>query len=230
MSRKRVDSIYSELQKNAKSASVRAKLLKIHNACEQISANAIVSIASVINYISSDGVKLTKRTVYNDRAGGNPYKTLIEEWIRHSEVIQSERKSKPNKVNSETSLSLIDEDDLAKISDIALRHKFSLMYGELRSLRNQVNILKDVSSLPTLTQPMLGHESSDDDLLPHRVNSIELTDYEREVCNDFFYSKSTPLDFDEDGSLVSKSVIRRNETLSMEGFKAVLEKLLNNGT
>ncbi len=226
ISKQRVENVYSDLQEKASSASVRTKLSKIHNACEKIAAHAIVSIASVIRYITEDGVKLSKRTVYNDRAGGNPYKILIEEWIKYSEIIQSERKSKVKKANVETSLSLIDEEDLARITDIALRHKFSLMYGELKSLRNQVNILKDVGSLPSLTQSKLIHESSSDDLLPYKKINIHLSDYEKEVIESFLNPKLASLAFDEDGSLISESLIKRDEVLSMEGFRGILEKIL----
>ncbi len=227
VSRQKVDNVYAELQQNSKSASVRTKLSKVHNACEKISANAVVSVASVIRYISEDGVRLTKRTVYNDRAGGNPYKKLIEAWIAHSELTHSNKKVKPSKINTETSLSLIDEEDLVKIPDLSLRHKFSLMYGELKSLRNQVNILKDVGSLPILSQKQISHTSSDNEFLPSSKGRINLTDYERDVIEDFLNSTLTSLDFDDDGALVSRSVIKRNETLSMEGLRDILVKVLN---
>ena len=53
-----------------------------------------------------------------------------------------------------------------------------------------------------------------------------LSDYEREVIKDFLSAKLTPLAFDEDGALVSKSVIKRDETLSGAGLKEILEKLI----
>ena len=227
MSKQKVDDVYADLQKGSRTASVRTKLSKVHNACEKISANAVVSVASVIRYIAEDGVKLSKRTVYNDREGGNPYKTLIEAWIAHSELIHSNKKGKSAKSTSETSLSFIVEEDLAKISDITLRHKFSLMYGELKSLRNQVNILKDVGSLPILSQRQVPHNSLDEGLLPHTTRLFNLSDYDKEVIKDFLNPKLTSLGFDEDGSLISKSAIKRNEALSMEGFRDILERILN---
>lgn len=227
ISRQKVDGVYADLQKGAKTASVRTKLSKVHNACEKISANAVVSVASVIRYIAEDGVKLTKRTVYNDRAGGNPYKILIEAWITYSEIIHSNKKGKPAKSTPETSLSFIDEEDLVKIPDVSLRHKFSLMYGELKSLRNQVNILKDVGSLPILTQQQIPTNSLDEDLLPHPKRPSNLNNYDRDVIKDFLKPTLTSLGFDEDGALISQSAIKRNEILSMEGFKDILERILN---
>lgn len=226
ISKKRVDSVFSALQEKAKTASVRTKLARIHNACQKISENTVVSVANVVRYIAEEGVKLSKRTIYNDREGGNPYKELIEEWMKHSELVHSEKKSRVKNVDTETALSLVDEEDLAKIPDIALRHKFSLMYGELRSLRNQVTILKDVKALPSISQSQIAYEANNDDLLTYQGNNKELSDYEREVIKDFLSAKLAPLAFDEDGALVSKSVIKRDETLSGEGLKEILEKLI----
>jgi len=62
--------------------------------------------------------------------------------------------------------------------------------------------------------------------LTYQGNNKELSDYEREVIKDFLSAKLTPLAFDEDGALVSKSVIKRDETLSGEGLKEILEKLI----
>lgn len=227
ISKRAVEGIYADLQKGSRTASVRTKLAKVNNACEKISANAVVTVASVIRYIAEDGVKLTKRTVYNDREGGNPYKILIEAWIKHSESIHSSKKGKSTKSNSETSLNLVNEEDLAKISDISLRHKFSLMYGELRSLRNQVNLLKDVGSLPVLSQQQIPHSRLDEGLLPYTKSTFHITEYDKEVIKDFLNPTLTSLGFDDDGSLISQSAIKRNETLSMEGFRDILERFLN---
>tara|TARA_Y100001001_G_C7999653_1_gene305797 strand:+ start:37 stop:735 length:699 start_codon:yes stop_codon:yes gene_type:complete len=227
ISKQKVDAVFAELLNNVKTASVRTKLTQVNNACEKISASGVVSVASVIKFITADGVRLTKRTVYNDRAGGNPYKKLIEAWIEHSEITHSEKKNNSKSIELETSLSLIDEEDLKKISDISLRHKFSLMYGELKSLRNQVNILKDIKELPIVSQDQISHLNLDEDLSLKNDSIINISEYEKEVIRSFLNPTSNSLAFDEDGALISRGVIKRNETLSMEGFKDLLERLSN---
>ncbi len=221
----KIEKTYTDLSSEAKSVNVRSKLSRINLACEYLSKNAVISIASVVNYLSSQGVKLTKRTVYNKRDGGNPYRELIDTWIEYSEYLHNQKSNTKLKGSSSSALGLVDDNDLAKIQDITLRHKFSLMYAELRSLKNQINIIKDVESLPTIYPQMDNNQLQDgsdltfDDKLP-------LSDYELEVIKNLLKPTVPSLSYDEDGALISTSVIKRGEQLSMEGLKDILSKVM----
>lgn len=56
--------------------------------------------------------------------------------MKYFEFVYFEKKSRVKNVDIEIVFSFVDEEDLVKIFDIVFCYKFSLMYGELRSLRN----------------------------------------------------------------------------------------------
>lgn len=119
-------------------------------------------------------------------------------------------------------LPCVEDNDLAKIEDLTLRHKFALLLGEVKGLRNQVNTLREVRTNPvlTLSKPLaeIGYDESMD---------LTLDEYDIELLADLLKtSNSSNIGFSDHGELIALKVIKRDEVLSSPGLKDVIEKIL----
>ena len=126
------------------------------------------------------------------------------------------------KKHSSMILPCVEDNDLAKIEDLTLRHKFALLLGEVKGLRNQVNTLREVRTNPvlTLSKPLaeIGYDESMD---------LTLDEYDIELLADLLKtSNSSNIGFSDHGELIALKVIKRDEVLSSPGLKDVIEKIL----
>ena len=147
---------------------------------------------------------------------------LIDAWIEHSTIANAVNISNKD-LKGTIPESFVEESDLAKIEDATLKHKMTLLYGEVKGLRNQNNTLREVRNNPklSLSKPLaeLSYEES---------MEITLDEDDIEALRDFLkVSNSSDVGFNEDGELIAKNVIKRDEILSEKGLKETIEKIIN---
>lgn len=219
---------YKELMGKAKTPTTEQMLTHIHETSQKItSSGGIVSPPSIVKILSSKGIITNKRTIYyNKRVENkeitNPYRLLIDAWIEHSTTVNALNLSNKD-LKSTIPESFVEESDLAKIEDVTLKHKMTLLYGEAKGLRNQNNTLREVRNNPSLTlsKPLaeLSYEESQE---------LTLDEFDIEVLQEFLKeSNSSDVSFSKDGELMAKNVIKRDEILSRKGLKETIEKIIN---
>lgn len=219
---------YKELMGKAKTPTTEQMLTNIHETSQKItSSGGIVSPSAIITILSSKGIITKPRTIYYNKkeVNGqttNAYRLLIDAWIKHSTIANAVNISNKD-LKGTIPESFVEESDLAKIEDATLKHKMTLLYGEVKGLRNQNNTLKEVRNNPklSLSKPLaeLSYEES---------MEITLDEDDIEALRDFLkVSNSSDVGFNEDGELIAKNVIKRDEILSEKGLKETIEKIIN---
>lgn len=219
---------YKKLKDEAKTPTTEQMLTNIHETCQKItSSGGIVSPPAIIKILSSKGIITKPRTIfYNKREVNeettNPYRLLIEAWIKHSTTANAVNLSNKDLLDTVPE-SFVEDSDLVKIGDLTLRHKMALLLGEVKGLRNQVNTLKEVRSNPklSLSKPLaeLSYEESQE---------VTLDEDDIRVLRDFLkVSSSSYVGFGESGELIALKAIKRDEVLSDTSFKDILEIIIN---
>lgn len=221
-----VDNILEGLISKSKSKAATEKLTRINAVCKRIVDNgASPSISNVVKHLNQEGVKISKRSVYNNREGGNPYRELIDAWAaRATSQFTHKATMKPVPSEVEIDSDILDHSDLAKITEPVLRYRITLLLGEVKGLRNQLNIARSIENLPML-QP-----NAETTLLENNaVNSILLNHYEIEILG-VLLSGTHSLNFNQEGALVSTSSIKRGALLSNPGLEDALKKIIKSYT
>lgn len=219
---------YKELMGKAKTPTTEQMLTNIHETSQKItSSGGIVSPSAIITILSSKGIITKPRTIYYNKkeVNGqttNAYRLLIDAWIEHSTIANTVNISNKD-LKGTIPESFVEESDLAKIEDATLKHKMTLLYGEVKGLRNQNNTLREVRNNPTLSLSKPLAELSYEE-------SMELTlgEDDIKVLRDFLkVSNSSHVGFGESGELIALKAIKRDEVLSDTGFKDILEVIIN---
>lgn len=219
---------YKELMGKAKTPTTEQMLTNIHETSQKItSSGGIVSPSAIITILSSKGIITKPRTIYYNKkeVNGqttNAYRLLIDAWIEHSTIANTVNISNKD-LKGTIPESFVEESDLAKIEDATLKHKMTLLYGEVKGLRNQNNTLREVRNNPklSLSKPLaeLSYEES---------MELTLGEDDIEVLRDFLkVSNSSHVGFGESGELIALKAIKRDEVLSDTGFKDILEVIIN---
>jgi hypothetical protein len=103
-----------------------------------------------------------------------------------------------------------------------VRHRIALMIGELTSLRNQLNMLRQIKNLPPVSSVTKVEQGGGLSLQQSFLN-----EYEVEIIDSFLNKSSiNRVDFDENGTLIASNMIKRGDTLSQPGLKEVLQKVV----
>jgi hypothetical protein len=100
------------------------------------------------------------------------------------------------------------------------------MIGQLKSFKQQLDLATQIKGnieSPAYSAAKLPHKNTEQVLLSNDA----LSTYELDILNEFLTSKL--FEFDVDGKMYSASSIRKGTSLSSEGFKQAIEKLLNQG-
>lgn len=219
---------YKELMGKAKTPTTEQMLTHIHETSQKItSSGGIVSPPAIITILSSKGIITKQRTIYYNKKKvneqtTNPYRLLIDAWIKHSTIANAVNISNKD-LKGTIPESFVEESDLAKIEDATLKHKMTLLYGEVKGLRNQNNTLREVRNNPklSLSKPLaeLSYEES---------QVLTLDEDDIKVLRDFLkVSNSRYVGFGESGELIALKAINRDEVLSDTGFKDILEVIIN---
>ncbi len=219
---------YKELMGKAKTPTTEQMLTNIHETSQKItSSGGIVSPSAIITILSSKGIITNPRTIYynKNKVNGqttNAYRLLIDAWIKHSTIANAVNISNKD-LKGTIPESFVEESDLAKIEDATLKHKMTLLYGEVKGLRNQNNTLREVRNNPklSLSKPLaeLSYEES---------MEVTLDEDDIKVLRDFLkVSNSSHVGFGESGELIALKAIKRDEVLSDTCFKDILEIIIN---
>ena len=205
----------------ANRADQKQRAAAMSDICETlIDAKSELTVANVVRHMKNNGYKLSKTTVYNE-SPNNLYDQLFKLWSKHK-LLQ-----KPNinsKTEKEADIDSIFGIDIKKINDQVTRYQVSLMLGQLKSYKQQLDLLSKV-------EPLLAEKKSAQNRIASKESSPDssdkpkLSDYEVDVIKEVIGS---PLfEFDEDGKMISATSIKRGTSLSPEGFKQALGKVID---
>ena len=185
----------------------------------------IVSIPSIVKMLNSNGISITKRTIYNKRNGGNPYRELIDLWIEYS-TLKTNINTPLSKNDNSKSNSIISKEEIASISDHVLRYKITMITSELTGVRNQINILQQVKDMPKVAASLSSQE-----ITHHEALDVFLDEYDLEAIKSILTnSLSNLVEFDDTGALIAKKTIKRGESISHPGFQDALQKIIKSYT
>jgi len=161
---------------------------------------------------------MSQQSIYNKQEGGNPYRILFDLWGEYDTLKRACSRLVVKVQKSEDDF--IDDADLKLIEDPALRYRISLMFGELKGLKKQNDLmkqLKEMSVIQSVPECLIGSKDS---------SEIILNDYEINILKEFIASNSA-ISFNEDGALIANLPIRKGQSLSNQGLKDALLKILN---
>jgi hypothetical protein len=216
----KVEHIKQHLDKlcdGAKANSLKVKLTALHAVCEGlVKKKAVLTIANVVSHLASNKIKISARTIYNDRAGGNPYREIFDMWLEYSNANASPVKTRGVFDNAD----ILNSEDVKAINDPVIRYRVNLLYAETVALRNQNKMLREIKELPAIhSVPLLENSNLD------QIEKILLDPYEIDLLKSL-HEETLDLGFNEDGGLVVKRNLKAGHRVIPNGFKAALEKII----
>jgi hypothetical protein len=199
------------------------KLSKLNDICKSIvNKGAVPTIQGVVKIMNEEGFVISARTIYNVRENGNAYRELLDGWIKYAAALKSKSSKPAAKKDYQPQNDILQDSDLVKIGDLVVRHRIALMIGELTSLRNQLNMLRQIKNLPPVSSVTKVEQGGGLSLQQSFLN-----EYEVEIIDSFLNKSSiNRVDFDENGTLIASNMIKRGDTLSQPGLKEVLQKVV----
>lgn len=216
--RTEIDNALQKAMHEATSSAKASRLEAFSKVCEELVKKSVhLKITLIVKYMTENGHKMSQQSIYNKQEGVNSYRILFDLWSEYDILKRSS--SKPIVREHESSIDLIDDNDLRLIDDPALRYRISLMYGELKGLRKQNDLLKQVKEMSVVQSvPEYLFESKS-------TTEIMLNDYEIDILKEFVSSNSD-ISFNDEGTLITNLPIRKGKTLSNQGLKEALVKVL----
>lgn len=222
---------------------VSAKIFKVDEACRAIlESGGTVSMRSVRAWLSTNmGLTIASQTLMNrrlDRRTGSKVHSPLRQVIEKYAKIQNLAFSSPKmdiKVASSGAVA-ISEAELALIPDHLVRYKAQLLVGRVRNLENQLNQLRTIANLPSLSEAILSEGTLASGTA--RPNAISegtgqiLNEGEIDALADFLKPSSCRrrgLSFDNLGGLKvthPASRERKVASLSTPDLQSALEKIL----
>jgi hypothetical protein len=216
-----VKSTLETLVAQATNETIRAKLRNLHDVCHHLIVNGRqrLSVPTVIQAyaarIHAKEHSLAEPSIRNKRGGANPYQALYRAWEGASEIILTPRKV----VGGASPSDILGDGDMARL-DPALRHRINLLIAQNRSLKAQVDILRDVRKAPVIH--LAGAAA------PERLPATEdlvLNDPEVDALRDFVAArklKSRGLRRTDDGGVETMEGRR----MADPGFMDAVEKIV----
>lgn len=223
MKNRNVADTLKELLNNAKTEQTKQKLLSINKVCETIKSNhGIISIKSVVSMLNSNGVKISQRSIYNKRGGDNVYRKLIDAWVADSE---SSLQAKKSPIAPLVEADLLSEAELLEIGDQVLRYRVLMLLQELKSLRSQIGMIRNIRELPEVSlQAMNNTDISNDPVLDSKAKESKLQ--EDSISSIFKRPYSNLITFDDEGTLTANRPLRKGEKLSYPGLEDALKRVV----
>ena len=223
---KGVADFFDNLVSLSKSKVSTAKLTRINSVCKGLVDKGVSpSIPNVVKLLNQEGVKISARSIYNKREDGNPYRLLIDAWIECSTSHFIEKDIKTTSVTEyDIDSDILDHTDLSKITDPVLRYRITLLFGEVKGLKSQLNIARELENLPML-QPISPTKQIDG----VKSESLMLNPYEIDILSALI-SGTHNLEYSTEGALSAKTSIKRGEILSNPGLKDALKKIIKSCT
>lgn len=219
-----IDVVLESLCANA-SSNVELRLRAIHKIIKGFKNNHVALTApNLVNALSSVGISMSKSSIYNKQIRGNdnPYRVLVDRWSEHI----ANSKLKKIEPNAKVNFTIMSDADYASIGSDVVKFKVQNMYSELRAARHQINLLKDIHSLPILEDSgaeLLFHKDEKSVLAKSLMASHGLENISQHIYTlESFMSGGTKLTFDTEGFLVADAIIRKGDTLSEMEFQQAL--------
>lgn len=218
LKRTEIDNALQKAMSETTSSVKASRLDAFSKVCEELIKKSVqLKITLVVKYMTQNGHKMSQQSIYNKQEGENTYRILFDLWSEYDTLKRSS--SRPVVREQETSSDFIDDDDLKLIDDAALRYRISLMYGELKGLRKQNDLMKQAKEMNFI-------QSVPEHLIePKSTLELMLNDYEIEILKEFVSSNSD-ISFNDDGTLHANLPIRKGKSLSNPGLKEALVKVL----
>jgi len=222
---------------------VATKLSKIDEACRSIiKTGGLVSMPSVRAYLSTNyGITIAPQTLSNktlDKRTGQKTHSPLRQVIDKYAEVQRLSEKRPGRVEPRVSMgnALLSEADLASINDHQVRYKTQLLVGRVRNLSNQLNEVRAIQNLPSISaaafpQSFLSEGLNASPSIASEGN-VALDEEEMEAIKDFVKKTSMRrrnLDFDEMGTLsVNLRPTQESKTvaLSKPELRSALEKII----
>lgn len=165
-----------QLTAKASNDSVRTKLRNLNDVCRVIvtETKQRLTVPEVLRHYKARfpdaSQSLSEQTVRNKRANGNPYQLLYRMWEDLAEHMLAASSPKHVRMDGGT----IGESEIRNIEDTTLRHQVLLLFGQNRSLHNQLNILKqDACNAPIQIDALPSIAGGDDlSLTPAEVEAV----------------------------------------------------------
>lgn len=203
---------------------VKVKLRNIDDVCRQlvVTGKQRLTVPSLLSayaarYPAKDQA-IAESTIRNKRAGGNPYNELYRVWESAAEVILDEAPRSSKVLGGD----VMGYDDLAGIADLAVRHQVKLLITRNRSLKSQLDILKQAKDMPAIRLVTTHPDSVMEVGAPQE---LELTESEIAAVADFL----SPSRLKARGLLANSAGVleaRGGRELSDPGFMDALHKVM----
>lgn len=213
-----IDLFLKEATSRAGSTVKAIRLKAFNRVCEELVKKSVqLKIKLVVQYMNETGYKMSSQSIYNKQKGENPYRILFDLWFEYDTLKRSALKP-TIKVQSSFD-HIIDDEDLRLIDDPVLRYQISLMYGQLKGLKKQNDLMKQVQEMNIV------HSVPEHLIESRSASSYLLNDYEIEILKEFV-SSGSDLVFNDEGALIANLPIRKGKLLSNQGLKEALSKVL----
>jgi len=200
--------------------------------------NVELTVPNVVNALNATGINMSASSIYNKTVRGepNPYRVLFDAWIND---INKSKLSKNIQDNPSVDFISMTDADFTSIGNDVVKFKVQMLFNELKSARHQINMLKQIQNLPIITDngsSLIFHknEVSNKNIASQEKNisKSKINDNQMHIkILENFLSGSNKLEYDEDGCLIAKTTIRKDDLLSDISFKdaimAALSMLLN---
>jgi hypothetical protein len=204
-------------------ADQKARLSAWGDICQKlVELKAELSIASVVRQMTNNGYKITTRTVYNK---GNDYRKIFDLWVEFNSTKKSKTTTSVT-TPGDNSIKGFLGIDLSSIQDSVTRYQVSLMLGQLKSYKSQLDLLNNIGNQPTGLQEESSSTLDTNSQSLSIGNEKSLTDYDIQILKEFMENKD--FDFDENGKMTASTSLRKGTSITSEGFKQALEKVIGN--
>lgn len=223
-----VDTVLKSLLKDANS-NVETRLKALNKIIYGFKKNHVdLTVPNVVGALEAIGIKMSASSIYNKTVRGkpNPYRVLFDAW---SHEIDKAKVSKASADYSPVDFTSMTDADFATIGSDVVKFKVQTLYNELRSARNQINMLKQIHDLPIIedTGEKLIYRKNgliDDAVSPSQgVSPSELNEEYADAIR-FFLNGNSKIEFDDEGFLIAKTTIRKGDMLSDIDFKSAIER------
>ncbi|HHG3549480.1 hypothetical protein [Photobacterium halotolerans] len=224
-----VDTVLKSLLKDANS-NVETRLKALNKIIYGFKKNHVdLTVPNVVGALEAIGIKMSASSLYNKTVRGkpNPYRVLFDAW---SHEIDKAKVSKASADYSPVDFTSMTDADFATIGSDVVKFKVQTLYNELRSARNQINMLKQIHDLPMIedtgeklifrksgliddaVSPSQGISNSDEECIEEYADAIR-----------YFLNGNSKIEFDDEGCLIAKTTIRKGDMLSDIDLKIAIE-------
>jgi len=196
--------------------------------------NVELTVPNIVHALKAMGINMSTSSIYNKTVRGkpNPYRVLFDVWMND---INKSKLSKTMQASPVVDFISMTDTDFACIGSDVVKFKVQMLFNELKSARHQINMLKQIQNLPIIIDNgsnliFQKNEVSKKHISYHKK---EETGYKPEEIQLYikilegFLSGSNKLGYDEDGCLIAKTSIRKDDLLSDLNFKDAIMMVLN---